>query len=158
MCLLFPVFLLPLYWDAHIWFIFKALIYVTPAWLLHNADVCRMRITNQGVICRKYAWPFTKVYKLKISDISKVLVFIPTSSNASPTFTVCRKNLRRKLRVEIYSGLGQELYKFFIDRKIPVDTNDEYLRNFRLHYINDPRANMIRRKKRRLASRLRQRS
>jgi len=140
MAIILPAILLPLYYDANINIVFKILIYLVPALLLIIIDSNKMSIYDDSIHYTKFTSPFEKTFDLPMNDVEKVFInYVTLSYSVGPTLTIYSKSLKKKFRVEIFRGIERDLCRFFIDKKIKVETNNNELNNFAFHYINDKR-------------------
>ena len=130
---LIPAILLPLYYDADINIVFKALIYIIPAWLIITFDYNKMVIYSDSIFYKKYTRPFTKTYDLPFADIEKV--YVAKMGKYPPALVITSKSLKNKCKVNIYRGIEENICEYFIDNKIKVETNDNPLRNHISHYL-----------------------
>ncbi len=135
------IFAVPLYF-AHINIILQIIIYLFVVWLLYALNYTHFRFTEKHIIGIKRFKPFSNFVKYPFTDIKEIRIVLHSKNGRA---LVIYFNNSKKL---ILHHLGDpfETYKFFSEKNIKVVSDDPFLDNQILHFLNDPGANYKRRK------------
>jgi hypothetical protein len=135
------IFIIPFYF-AHINIIIQIILYLFMVWLLAALNYTHFRFTEKHIIGIKRFKPFAKFVKYSFSDIDKVRICLPSKhGRAMVVYFINSKKLTLR-----HLGEPIETYKFFSGKNIKVISDDPFLDNQILHFVNDPQANYQRRK------------
>ncbi len=135
------IFVIPFYF-AHVNIVIQIIFYLFMVWLLLALNYTHFRFTEKYIIGIKRHKPFTKFVKYPFTDIEKVRIGMKSKNGRA---LVVYFNNSKKI---ILQHLGEpfETYNFFSQKNIEVITDDPFLENQILHFLNDTKANYQRRK------------